>query len=53
MPETDFVELGRELFASQPDLMTNGSHFYSDKPCSFLSLHNLTFTIGGLDYHIP
>lgn len=54
MPEVDFEAFESRFIGDFGGLLkTNGSHLWSEKPCSHLQLHNLTLSIGGLQYHIP
>ena len=53
LPEVDFQAFESKFISDFSLLQTNGSHLWSTKPCSHLTLHNLTLSIGGLQYHIP
>jgi hypothetical protein len=53
MPEVDFQAFETKFLKEFPVLKSNGTHIWSEKPCSHLAMHNLTMSIGGLNYHIP
>lgn len=54
MPEVDFEAFESKFVKDFAGLLqSNGKHLWSKKPCSHLTLHNLTLSIGGLQYHIP
>jgi hypothetical protein len=53
MPEVDFQAFESKFIKDFSVLTSNGTHIWSTKPCSHLTLHNLTLSIGGLSYHIP